>query len=586
MSSARRYFERLSPLGGKQPKLTEHSGGGFFRFAFFDGKESEQEAQQLGLTNIAAKAANYLLDQTLNVAKYSLYQSGALGQGVANDFAGANAFDLAGGIDLSFFTGKNGGGVGMQILSSGLYLNNGQSGYSVANIGADLTSIGNGIASIGNAIGNAANWVGNAVGDAANWTANAISDAANFVGNGVSSAATWAYNVGSDVVNTLGAMVPPIGSPASTDQSPALTESVRRNNLISSELGLSDEDIAANNTSDAVGANVNEFGPIVDNNSKFVTDANGNPIQLAYAGADWPKFLPMTSMNENQNVPNYQSGPPVGTISSELGLSASDIAANKTSDAGGANLDGSQIQEAPVNNISFSDSYNKLMTTYNAITSNISFDTNSTIASVYLNNSSDVVGQGHVADATINASGQINVYSFAAQDTTLYNMLAAVGVTVPGVTAPPQPYQDLQQFLNANSSDPKMGYNNYIMAPVNTQQGSAITTEANAWVNGTAGKNNYSIVGNNCELAAQDIFAAGGINWSSPASGAYDSDLYGFGIYSIAQTLTFPPSIIISAPTIIFDYNYFNNKGTIPNSGYNLGVQKAQTMPGWTYGGF
>src|SRR5208337_3190698 len=44
MSSARSRYERSVPdVGsGMRPKLSEHSGGGFFRFAFFGGKESEQ----------------------------------------------------------------------------------------------------------------------------------------------------------------------------------------------------------------------------------------------------------------------------------------------------------------------------------------------------------------------------------------------------------------------------------------------------------------------------------------------------------------------------------------------------------------
>jgi hypothetical protein len=319
-SSARSRFEQL------RPKLTEHSGGVFFRFAFFDAKESEQsqwmeqdfDAGVSGLETAVGNngsLADYAFDKVLDIGKYSLFQSGALGQGVANDFAGQNAFDLAGGIDLSFFKGVNGGGVGMQLMSDGLHLDNGQNGYSVGNLGADLTAIGNSIAS-------AATWAGNAIGDMANWAVNAVGDAANWAGNAVSDTANFVANAATSAANTIGQNAWPFGgTPAQQDAA------------IQGEMTAVDPKrlIAANDNFGDDDGGVYENGLTLSQTKYYMSLGYGlgNSSSIGLADSPYNHIAasdvhdPVVLLTQNQQI----------TMASNYGISASDVTGN-TADNG------------------------------------------------------------------------------------------------------------------------------------------------------------------------------------------------------------------------------------------------------------
>jgi len=168
---------------------------------------------------------NYGLDKAFDVSKFELFQSGTLGSGVASDFAGQSAFDLAGGLNLSLFNDNMGAGVGIDITSKGIGLNNGQSGYNVGNIGNDLNTMSAGLANAANTIsggimaavngiGSAASWLGNAIGDTASWAGNAIGSAANWAYNAAGDAANFVGNMTATAINAVASAIPPIGSDA------------------------------------------------------------------------------------------------------------------------------------------------------------------------------------------------------------------------------------------------------------------------------------------------------------------------------------------------------------------------------------
>ncbi len=126
-----------------------------------------------------------------------------------NDFAGQNAFDLAGGINLTMFQGKN-GSAGIQILSTGVSLNNGggYNGFAITggyNSQTGTEQVGwNGTSTL-NDFGNEAASIGSGIASGISAAAGAIGNAANFVYNGVSGA-----------VSALASTIPPAGNNAAS----------------------------------------------------------------------------------------------------------------------------------------------------------------------------------------------------------------------------------------------------------------------------------------------------------------------------------------------------------------------------------
>ncbi len=142
-----------------------------------------------------------------------------------NDFAGQNAFDLAGGINLTMFQGKN-GSAGIQILSTGVSLNNGggYNGFAITggyNSQTGTEQVGwNGTSTL-NDFGNEAASIGSGIASGISAAAGAIGSAASFVYNGVSGA-----------VSALASTIPPAGNNAASaafEGTPALDETTRRN---------------------------------------------------------------------------------------------------------------------------------------------------------------------------------------------------------------------------------------------------------------------------------------------------------------------------------------------------------------------
>ncbi len=159
-----------------------------------------------------------------------------------NDFAGQNAFDLAGGINLTLFQGKN-GSAGIQILSTGVSLNNGggYNGFAITggyNSQTGTEQVGwNGTSTL-NDFGNEAASIGSGIASGISAAAGAIGSAANFVYNGVSGA-----------VSALASTIPPPGNNAASvafEGTPAdQTEEMKKLNA-ASNYGISVNDILNN----------------------------------------------------------------------------------------------------------------------------------------------------------------------------------------------------------------------------------------------------------------------------------------------------------------------------------------------------
>ncbi len=546
-----------------------------------------------------------------------------------NDFAGQNAFDLAGGINLTMFQGKN-GSAGIQILSTGVSLNNGggYNGFAITggyNSQTGTEQVGwNGTSTL-NDFGNEAASIGSGIASGISAAAGAIGSAANFVYNGVSGA-----------VSALASTIPPAGNNAASaafEGTPAdQTEEMKKLNA-ASNYGIDVKDLtqpmpgttAINPVTTPFNVIANEVSIPQGSQYNYISDGNTSNI----TGFDASK-IPHT----------VQSGETLANIASDNGITLDQLLTmnpglatrenyitpgmvlnmdpNKTfnqqatstqiamSNAIGQNFDASQKENATALvdsliasdiksgnagylnsgtgngtslNVSSSVAYSNLMA---SVSSNTNLDPGTVVAALSIWNTNAVEGFGHSAGATVYADGSATVYSYAAIDTPLNNILAAVGFTVPGkMTTNGYDPAQFNDFMNTTNS----GYNAYILAPVSATAGSNIVSNANTIYNGNV-TNTYSISGpnDNCEFIWQNNLAAGGVSFAPTSGGTNDQAIYGVGMALIGGSLVFPPLIPIAGAYIAGGYNYFNSTGTIPNSGYyNFGISNAQAN-GWYYG--
>ena len=127
----------------------------------------------------------FALSKGLDMYRYSLYQQGTFGSALQQKYAGRNAFDLAGGLDLTLLQVEGGGAASLRILSTGLDLHSGAGefggfGWSIAANGTvswnmqrtwavtmnNFRDIGQGIGSVFNAVGSGIAWLANEIGNA------------------------------------------------------------------------------------------------------------------------------------------------------------------------------------------------------------------------------------------------------------------------------------------------------------------------------------------------------------------------------------------------------------------------------------